>query len=83
MKVIYNFYWFLYRLFKHRKDKNIFVTNDIYNTRLGHCSICEFRKTDGILCKLKGPRCSICGCFLGYKLKFNFEECPDENNKKW
>jgi hypothetical protein len=83
MKIIINFYWFLYRLFKHRKDEDLFVNDYIYNNRLNECLNCEHIKNDGILCYIKGSRCGLCGCFVEYKTKFMFEECPDIINKKW
>lgn len=83
MNVIVNFYWFLYRLFKHRNDKKIFVDNDIYNQRVSKCLACDNLYEKGLLVKIKGPRCGICKCFIQYKTMFHFEECPDLNNKKW
>jgi hypothetical protein len=83
MKVIINFTWFLLRLFKNRQlDGGPKVSESIYKERLSICELCPKRNNKGLLVKLKGPRCSICGCFIFWKSQYKFEQCPD-TPPKW
>lgn len=47
----------------------LFVTEEVYTTRMSLCSACEFfRKED--------KRCSQCGCFMEAKTRFKKTYCP-------
>jgi len=75
LRTFYNFFWFLSNLFLYRG--NPLVDKKISNDRLNICLKCPKLKTKGIFSKIKGPRCSLCGCFVYSKVKYKFEECPD------
>lgn len=79
MKIVINFLYFLKQLFKHRHDP--FAKKDIVLDRQRICLSCVKLNDQGLLSKLKGPRCSICGCFMFEKTKFKFELCPDKPPK--
>lgn len=77
MKVMYNFFWFLYKLINN-VGKEQFVTDEIKNERLSKCYNCKNLDKSSLLSKIKGPRCGLCGCFVEWKTKFIVEECPDD-----
>ena len=83
MKTIYNFTWFLLRLFQNRTiDGGPKVSKEKRNKRLSICENCNKLTRKGFLAKIKGPRCSICGCFVEWKTHFKIEECAD-TQPKW
>jgi hypothetical protein len=73
---ILDFLQFIKYLFSKDK-KYIFVDKKTENERLNICKNCNLLEKSCL-----GDRCGICGCFLKYKTKFVFEECPSED-KKW
>lgn len=89
--ILQNFIWFLLKLFQYRKlDGGPKVSKKEASKRYNICLQCSKLNNKGFLVKLKGPRCSLCGCFLKLKTQFKVEECPDTppkwkdeiNNKK-
>lgn len=82
MKVIVNFFWFLWRLFKNRDQEDLIVDDKIKEERYDICMNCIKLDNKGILSKIKGPRCGICGCFIQYKVLYSFEQCPN-SPPKW
>ncbi len=82
MKTFYNFFWFLWRLWNHRNDDGgVKASKEEQDRRLDICLNCPLLNKEGLLVKLKGPRCSICGCFVYYKKLYKFEECPDKPSR--
>jgi hypothetical protein len=80
--IIIHFYWFLYHLLNYKFNKeNPFVSKEIADKRYNICINCPLLNNKGLLVKLKGPRCSLCGCFLKWKVLYLFEKCPDEIQK--
>ncbi len=78
MKEIINITWFLLRLFQHRNlDGGPRVSKEIKDERLSLCQNCPKLDITGFLAKLKGPRCSHCGCFIHWKILYKVEECPN------
>ena len=76
MKVFINFFWFLWRRFKNREMEHLIVPDNIKKERYDICSNCPLLDRTGVLAKIKGPRCSHCGCFIEYKTSYGFEKCP-------
>lgn len=80
MKVIKNFLSFLKRRFKHRDDP--MCEQSVIEERRFQCYMhCDKLSNKGILPKIKGPRCTNCGCFVLEKTKYKFEMCPDKPPK--
>ncbi len=83
LKVLPNFFWFLWRLFKGRNDRLRIAPKEVQDKRLDICKHCPLINRKGLLVKLKGPRCSICGCWLEWKKVYMMEECPKKDDKLW
>lgn len=80
--IIVHFYWFIYNLINYKFNKeNPFVSKEIRKKRFETCLKCPLINNKGLLVKIKGPRCSICGCFLNYKTRYVFEKCEDKPPK--
>jgi hypothetical protein len=50
---------------------NILSTEKIQKERLDICKVCENNKTT-----VKIDTCSLCGCFVATKVKFEKSQCP-------
>lgn len=64
------------------EKKELRVSKEIAMERFDICNGCEKINRKGLIAKLKGPRCGICGCVLAYKVGLSFESCPD-TPPKW
>lgn len=67
MKRIFRFIKALWRYVLYGQD----VSPDVWNNRYNICKNCE---------KLKGKKCSICGCYVKTKTRWSTEKCPEN---KW
>lgn len=57
----------------HRKNSMFFVDLFTRQQRLNECNTCPYLKTTKFF---NYKRCGVCGCFLTFKTKLSFEECP-------
>ena len=63
------------------KNRNRFKSGDEkIKWRLEICSICSDLKKYSYFLFFRKPKCGICGCYIKYKTKLDFEEGP---LKKW
>ncbi|WP_204502059.1 DUF6171 family protein [Aquibacillus albus] len=51
------------------------VDDNVYNERLEHCVECPSLVYD--------TTCSHCGCFVKYRAKLAYKECPHPKGPKW
>ena len=52
-------------------DFNIISSEELQKQRLNICKFCENNKTT-----VKIDTCSLCGCFVSTKVKFEKSQCP-------
>ena len=55
-------------------DKEIKVSQDLYNKRLAICEKCN---------RLKNGMCGFCGCFVAVRAVKQIMGCPHPTEKKW
>ena len=55
-------------------DKQLLVSDDVYNDRLGNCKKCE---------NLISGMCLKCGCYVEVRAALKENDCPDYNNRRW
>lgn len=66
---IHNFTHFLRLLFiKIVKKENYLVSRDVRKRRLNTCKKCSYL--------INKKQCGQCGCFVYFKSKISFEDCP-------
>ena len=69
---IFKMLWsFIKAVYKHTSTGMNIVPKKEYAKRISTCYVCEFRKAE---------RCTICGCSIKIKSKWQTSSCP---KKKW
>jgi len=72
-KNLANFTWELLNYITKNEEKVLFVSEEVYNTRVDTCKSCnKYDKFEN--------RCIECGCYIPAKAKIVLDSCPLE---KW